>query len=1162
MRLKRLDIFAFKSFMDRTSLSFPAGLSAIVGPNGCGKSNLIDAIRWCIGEQSARSLRGRLMEDIIFAGTGERRPLGLAEVSLTLESGNGSGNGHAVFSGVPEVTITRRLHRSGESEFLLNRRPCRLRDIAQIFLGTGLGGRGYGVIEQGKIEQIIDQRPEERRALVEEAAGVSRYRLERAETVRKLEASQANLMRLGDVLGEIGRQLAGLARQRSLAERHARLRERLRALELAQAARGYLAAQAELALAEETLHGLAAREAEAHATRAELGAQKERLEGLLSQATANRETVGERLQRLRENLASTQTQAQALEGEMALLGREGQRLRASAQEAQRRAEQATAGLARCEQTCQGALSERAGREAEMNALPDRLAQAAEGLERQREVAETAKGELIAALAARSEAANQARSLQARHSETAARLSRKEREAEAARAELGSLEERQAEAAARLSGLAGRLQQARAEEQRLSTEAEAARRRGEELTHTVRSQQGEMAGLRQRHQSLEELAAAARGEAAEGLLEAAREMGAEHFLLSEGLELPEELEAAAGAALGERLRAVVFARTEDALKALSRHRETGRGVALALALDRTQLSGEPGRRLGAEQLGALFGGLQVAATLEEALKAGGAFITRDGAALLPGGWLAASGREPGAAVLAWQREARALAKRISNLERDLALRQAELKAQEAAAAELGLHQEQARRAAHEEAQRLTRLEADSRGLAERVAATGERLRLTGLEVRHATEAAAELEVQLGEAAGGAEAAGRDVNASEERAAAALSQVREAEIHHGAVLERLSTLKAGLAALEEREQAARSEAERLRSQRLQAESEAAALSAEAEATARRAGELAQGREQAGREAVALGERLAALEAEREAAERETQEMRAALAELAGRLSSLEAGFEALRGQVSEARLHRSELALRLESIAARTQELHDLDLAPRAAELAASLDPEADPAAEARRVRESLLRLGEVNPAAPREHEELSARHAELLRQREDVEGSLANLRRTLETIDRACRQQFLATYEALNDKLAQVFATLFGGGTARLELIGEDPLEAGVDIIAQPPGKRLVHMSLLSGGEKAMAATALLFALHLLRPSPFYLLDELDAALDDANVVRLNDLLRELSGRSQLIVVTHNKRTLEMADTLYGVTMQEPGVSKLVSVKLSELAGQA
>lgn len=1157
MRLKRLDIFAFKSFMDRTSLSFPAGLSAIVGPNGCGKSNLLDAIRWAIGEQSARSLRGRLMEDVIFAGTHGRRPLGLAEVSLTLESTNG----HPAFAGAPELTITRRLHRSGESEFLLNRRPCRLKDIAHIFLGTGLGGRGYGIIEQGKVDQIIDQRPEERRGLVEEAAGISRYRLERAETVRKLEAAQANLTRLQDVLAEISRQLSSLARQRSLAERHARLRERLRAVELAQAARQFLTAQAELAQAEEALRGLAAQEAQTLEARRTLAAEKTRSEEELGRALAGREGLREQAEALRAELAAVEAASQALEAEVAMLGREAGRLSQGAQEAGRRATEAASQLEGCQARCAETRGQREAVEAELARLPSGLAEGAEELARLRESAERAKGELIAALAARAEAANALRSLQARQAELAARLARKEREARAARDEAQGLEERQAALAAKLSGLAGQANEAKAREESLEGAARQAKERAQELSALLRRQRSELEGLNSRLASLKELSAAARGEAAQGLLEAAGELGAEHFPLAEALEVPQELEGAVSAALGERLRSVVFTRTADALRALARHRERGRGVALALALDRTPLAVNGSRRLGQGDLSALLGGLQTAATLDEAAAgaAGGCILTTDGAAFLPGGWLAASGREAAGALLSWQREIKALGAHLGALKAQAAQTENDLAAQQAELAGLMRGLEAARAEARERAAALERLEDDSHEVTRRLAATGERLRLAEIEARHARQAAAEAEGQLAGAQEALQAAQAGAAECERLLAGVQAAATEAERAQAGLLERQAALKARLAALSEREQAARAEAERLSAARAQAEAEAAALLRQAEAARGRAAELAARKEEAAAQAAGLAERLAALEAERAAVQEQTQGLRGALAEVSGRLGGLEAELEALRGRLSAASLARSEAALRLEGIAARAAELHDCDLAPQAAELAAALPPETDCAAEARRLRESLLRLGEVNPAAPREHEELSARHAELIRQSQDVAASIANLKQALASIDRTCRQQFLDTFEKLNGKLAHVFTLLFGGGTARLELVGEDPLAAGVDIICQPPGKKLTHMSLLSGGEKAMAATALLFALHLLRPSPFYLLDELDAALDDTNAARLGELMRELSAQSQLIVVTHNKRTLELADTLYGVTMEEPGVSKLVSVRLSQLA---
>jgi chromosome segregation protein len=1178
MRLKRLDIFAFKSFMDRTSLSFSPGLSAIVGPNGCGKSNLIESIRWAMGEQSARSLRGRLMEDVIFGGTGGRRPVGVAEVSLTLESANG--HPPECFAGASELTVTRRLHRSGESEFLINRRPCRLKDIAGVFLGTGLGGRGYGVIEQGRIDQIIDQRPEDRRALVEEAAGVSRYRLQRAETLRKLDAAGANLTRLSDVIAEIGRQMGSLERQRRQAERHARLRERLTALELAQAARAYLDARAGLERAEEACLAVAERERQALGRRVTLAAGKAESEAAVSGAAAAREALLARLHALKEEVSGRRAEAASLEGEMGFLAREAARLNQAAEAAQARAEGAEERLARCSEASRQAAEERARRGAELASLPERLGDAAQELDRLRTAADTLKGELIAAMAARAEAGNALRTLAARQAELASRLERKEQEAAAARTEAGSIEERLAQARSQMEAVRIALATAKAEEEGLSAQAAEARHLGEEFSARLKGRQADLEAARSRLASLKKLCVSARGEATEGLLAAAKEIGAEHFLLSEALAAdagPEAELAASGlsAALGERLRAVVFARTDDALKAVALHRQRGRGLALALVMDLTPAQAEnvsQGMRLAPplERLPAALGGLRLAESLDEAIsaqdgsgQAGGCTITRDGAALLPGGWLAAGGKDTGGGeLLAWEREVRKLAARSAALEREVAAGAAELEGCQARAEELAQQLKQAATLAREQAARLTSVEAATRVDSERAGRLSERLRLLELETEHGQRATMELEGEVAQARTRAEAAAAQAAALEERVQAELAGVRQAEAAHMQAIERQSALKASLAALAEREAAALTEAQRLTSERAELLAQAEASLTEAGQVKARMTELEGRLAEARKQTAGLAGAEAALEAERVAAENDAGSLRAALSQAAGALTAAEAELEALRTDASEARLNRSELALRLEAIAARAHELHDVELAPRAEELAAAVPPETDAAEEARRVRESLLRLGEVNPAAPREYEEVAARHAETLAQQNDVAASIASLRQALQTIDRTCRKQFMATFEALNEKIGQVFATLFGGGTARLELLGEEPLEAGVDIIAQPPGKKLVHMSLLSGGEKAMAATALLFALHLLRPSPFYLLDELDAALDDTNVERLNRLLRDLSEKSQIIIVTHNKRTLEMADTLYGVTMEEPGVSKLVSVRLSDIAEEA
>src|SRR5947199_5499562 len=1064
MRIKRIELNGFKSFLERTVLELPLGVTAIVGPNGCGKSNIVDAIRWVLGEQSPKHLRGEAMEDVIFTGNGESGPHGMAEVTLLLERDErdlerpaAPGDGDGVDEGLPaalaeasEIAVTRRYFRSGESEYFINRMPCRLRDITELFLGTGIGTKAYAIVEQGRVEQLVNAKPEEVRLFIEEAAGTTRFRSRKLAAERKMERTRDNLVRIEDVLREIERQMASLERQARRAEEYHRIKDGLRALDLRVMAARQRAWSEEARALGERLAAVRAEEAQLHdAIRRSRGATVE--------ARARRSADEDRLRVCDGEIAEQRLragQARTLGGSLAARQME---LVARAADAERELGVLRLRLGDLEEESRGAAEalERAAAEerdagAQQRDAEARLeALAAEGTPLDRMV-EEAKDAVVEASAEESRLHNMGEALRRRHEELEGRRRKLEdeqrlrgerlrangRDAEAAREAITRLEEERLRLGAEREVLAERQLEIRREEAARGTALEGAR----EAARQIGSRADSLRELHARHEGCKRGAA--------GLL--ARQPGTA-ALLASVLRVPAALERAVAAALGKRLAQIVVPDTASAVAAVGWLRESNAGSATVLPRDaerRAAVIVPAGRRL-LDQIDvdpqhwalaeALLGQVLLADDLGHALALWRAashpvtVVTPAGEAIDTVGAVTGGSEPPLEETLL------ARARELRELEGTLAAARADLAREERALAEV-----QGRDAV----------------LAEAARAADERLQALRLEL--------------------------------------------------------------LAAEKDRE---RLEEER---RRITAELEVEAL--EATGVAGEGGQVA--------------DEIAALGARRERATHAVADRRV---ELANR-------------QQAAAEVTLAERRLALEHLAAQLAERYGLGPEALADVVIEDDGEDTERAEHAEALRARLARLGDVNPAAAGELEELRTRREFLVAQRTDLERSLDDLRRTIAKLTRTSRQRFEETFAAANEKLAEVFPKLFPNGKARLELIPpEEGGEPGIEIVVQPAGKKLQSLGLLSGGEKALTATALILSLFLIRPTPFCLLDEVDAPLDEANIGRFNQLVREMAATSQFVLITHNRRTMEVADTLYGITMERAGISKVVAVRLWEAA---
>ena len=1151
MRLSRLELSGFKSFAGSVELPFDEGVTAIVGPNGCGKSNISDAVRWVLGEQSPRLLRGGKMEDVIFQGSTGRRPVNVAEVSLVFDNSDGS-----LPIAYQEVVVTRRLSRSGQSDYLLNRSPVRLRDIQDLLRGTGLGADAAVVMEAKMIEALLSEKAEERRALFEEAAGIGLYRDRKKSTERRLEETAADLARLEDLIAEVQTQVRSLARQRGRAERYGKMVEERFGIAMTLVRR-------ELEDFDLTLGSLGVRARELADT---LPAARARLSAAERQREARvqaRHTAEARRTEVERRLGDAKLEVGRLESDLALAA---ERLSNAAQRRQTAAEE----RAQAEQRAARALREHEAADVERAAAERDLAAVQGELTARTGDENDVRGRLTAERAAvrELEEALQRRADSSRALELEGAALDRERSELREQLALATAERQDREGAAHESA-----RQAEAAAQRVALDANAAVRAVEALQHARRHvaalQEQEMSARSARRQT----------EAALAQLEARRdaltELDREHVGLAPGAQalLKARLDGVLGpladfvrtsrrdAELAERLLGewlhAVLVRDASVIEAIRAwHAATQPGPLVLLPC-------VPGPQLGADGH-PLQDELRVdgpAAAWVRALLAGhevlggGALRRANGAVFLDSATPVTGGGGP----LQRRAELEALEKEVRDAaaNRDQARATEESTVQELAAAEARL----ANAGQAAEQSRRTELEAG--------AEKGEADRGLIHARRQAEEAAAQVDRLT-----------RRLSEVETRLTALQTELQEREIERVRFAERLGAERAGLADLEAQQEAAREQRVRWQVEAAQVE---ARLAAASERASRANADATGSREQAAARAEEIGRierESTALTTQRAQWEDALQERRLSVTELEtaakeaetnvgmteddlgqaeGALDQARKALTALGEEEHRLQLERTEVEGRKRGLVERveTEWRKPLDkLLADAPEVSGDL---AWLREENERLRGAIDAVGPVNALAVEEHAEETKRLDFLMTQRDDLVAARNSLQQAAREIDQTAKTLFLESFGKVRDHFRSVFQTLFGGGECDVRLANEDePLESEIEIHAAPRGKRTQRIHLLSSGERTLVAVSLLFAIFLAKPSPFCLLDEVDAPLDDANVGRYVRLLAEFKEQTQFIVITHNPRTMQAADAVYGVTMQEPGVSTIVGVRLGQM----
>ncbi len=1186
MRLKRLELLGFKSFVHKTVIPFEADITCIVGPNGCGKSNIVDAIKWVLGETSSKQLRGESMGDVIFHGSDSLPPLGMAEVTLVFDNEDGSGPSY--LAGHSEIQICRRVFRSGDSEYYINKTPCRLKDIVDIFLGTGLGGSAYSIVEQGKISEIISSKPLDHRAMVEEAAGITRYKERKREALRKMEHTGHNLDRVCDVIGEIKRQINSLERQARKAKRYRQMKDRLRSLELFVAAEDKNILEAKISDITKEIELLEGERinveasARRHDSLAEQGELK--LKETEELASKQREVCAE-LERgvysLHEKLKYASARAEELSADLSRLEEE-QRSDSSRLEAlKNRREELASELASLERSL-------AASDEEVKSLDHARA---ESLERMRNL-ENKRESLKKRLIELHEALTRNRST-VEHSER--EIHRLTASVDKLRAEKVSLEE---ERAAKERALAdARSQMASLEEERrqISFDFDSAERSVSELESEIKEKEKEyldlsaaLAAQKSELDSLRDLQGGYQGfdEGIREIMLSENRPQALVGVLADFLQVPAEYEKAVAAVLESVLQGIVFSDHTPVLSELKRLKslEKGRGRFLPmqpkddvdLDISGEEIPSDIKPLLSLIEVDSnikklalfLLRDVYVVPSLDRAWELyeqnGHTWIlvTPDGDVVHPSGMIVGGGRDTlEAGFLARNRRIEEICDTLASLEERLAALQTERSELET---KLASHKERA------ESIRQKNLSKE-------------------LDIMECSKKISILEGEIERTVSGINAVSLELEENLNSLSAAKDIVSKARSEAESLESSLNALKVEVEEIENKISAEREETEKRRQAWMEKHAVLAAqrekvqaLSREMESCDRGAEELSLRLEKLAAEIDAKRRELSENEHVKSVSSAEAEEMEKSLAAAKEKLSGFLSEIERLRLEVEQARAasvsdrqRASELSQRISDIKLRLSEtqmelrtLKDRIWEKYGVEPGqwTPSDEEAESlrTADTKEIRREIeelqgkiARYGEVNMASIEELSELEERLSFMESQKADLEQSMENLKRTIRKINATTKEKFLEAFNEINRRFERIFPILFRGGRAKLVLQDpEDLLQTGVEIFAQPPGTKLQNMKLLSGGQKALTAISLLFAIFLYKPTPFCLLDEVDAPLDDVNVGRFNDLVKELSKNSQFIIITHNKSTMSMADVLYGVTMQEAGVSRLVGVKVA------
>ena len=1216
MKLKKLEIIGFKSFCDKAIIEFPPGISAVVGPNGCGKSNIIDALRWVMGEQSVKQLRGKAMEDVIFSGANGKQPLNMAEVSLTLSNENG--DAPEELKDFTEVMLTRRLYRSGESAYFLNKQPCRLKDIHNIFLGSGLGSRSYAVIQQGNIGAITEANPEERRLFIEEAAGVTRYKSRKNEALRKVETTQQNLLRVSDILVEIKRQMNSLKRQARKAEIYNNFQKRIRILDIRLALHYYDDYTRQIEKTDALLNDL---------KDVDIGHTSElkKLDAAVEKIKLNRQRKTEEIAEQKAQKFDTQRNVDRIENDLAHLRNDIERLSQEYADLQ-------ATFANLEQKNVEMVSEISSAENDNAHITEEISQVRDQLEKERSAAQkisdqftqlnqqldSHKMQLMDWVAQEAQykniyqnAANNKESLQRRlkHADEEEALAQKriaeiqKKEAEI-KSLLSSTKQENADLDHRITAMREKLEE---KTNLLSRQVKLAQTLDLER-NTVRSNLNTLQkmednfewykdGVRaiMKAQSARPETQAAEGKQESGVSPAFNQALSDNILglMADIIEAKPSFETAVEAVFGESLQYIIVKDQETGVKAIDylQSQKAGRSGFIPIsslkqfAEDPPQIP-EGSQKLldhvkvkpGFEKMTRTFlGHVIVAKNLKEAIKIfnrNGALqtiVTQNGDLISPRGIMTGGSEDQLNGILAKKQELKDLHHQSKRCDQKLEKARNDQLELESEVRELDNQLQKLIEQKNKVTQNEIETEKALYKVTEDLKNARRHLEIVSLEQEQLLGESNDIDAEITKYNQALADLSAEINTLQKKVEQLTENIRNVSGEMEDSNQKVVDLKLKLTALNAKLENNITSLRRLKDFYADGQKRLAQLTREIrlkhekeKSSKQKIDDYEQMLSEIYRKMDHLDQALQDNETDYLVIDAKLKDSDSLISNIQSKREKISEKFRLLELELSQLQIKRDNLANRLEE---RYQSPFSV---LKTAFHENSQDDEISPEmtidemeVELSRCREKIAKILDVNLGAIREYEQLKDRYEFLKAQRDDLVQAIEDLHKVIDKIIKITQERFMQTFSLINEKLKEVFPRLFEGGSAKLVLTEPaKPLETGVELMIHLPGKKLTRLSLLSGGEKALSAIAFIFSIFLIKPASFCLLDEIDAPLDDANIFRFNDLLKIIGNNSQIIMITHNKRTMEFADTLFGITMAEKGISKMISVRFDRSAQAA
>jgi len=1193
MKLKKLEVSGFKSFYDKANIQFPQGISAVVGPNGCGKSNIIDALRWVMGEQSVKQLRGKSMEDVIFSGANGRAPLNMAEVSLTMSNENG--DSPEELKEFTEINLTRRLYRSGESAYFLNKQPCRLKDIHNVFWGSGLGSKSYAIIQQGKIGAITDANPEELRFFVEEAAGVTRYKNRKNEALRKIDTTKNNLLRVTDIISEIKRQMASLKRQARKAEIYNNYQKQIKALEIYLGLHFYEDYAARIQETDSLLNELQDLDI-SHTT------EIKKLDASIEEIKLKRWQKNQEISEQKSNQFETQRNIDRYENDLVHLRTEIKRLSEESVEL-------NAARAQLEEKNQEMLSEIDQVKNEAAALNEEITTVKTRIHQERASTETIteklaalnndlesnKARLMDLIAREAQhkniyqtTINNKESLQKRLTMVDEDLDQAQKEINRTRGLEGKAREQLETIKRRINDLQDQLNTTgRQLEQKSSALGQQVKltQTLELERNTVKSNLNTLKKMEDNFEWYRDGVKAIMKPQSTDESSISQEVSAKIIgLMADIIEVKPTFETAVEAVLGDALQYIIVKDQDTGLKAIDYLQSSSAGrsgfipVSAVKRVDKDQADSAVSGQLLLNQITvksgyepiveALLGHVVFTEDMAEAIEMynrngeSKTIVTKNGDVVSPQGILVGGSKDKLNGILTKKQELKDLSRRSIKLDGKLEKARLDQRALESEARHLESQLQQLTEKKNNASKAEIEAEKELVRATEELKNANRHLEIITLEKEQLQGEASDIDEEMSKYNAALAELSTEVKAAQDK-------VSNISVTIGTVSRQLEEYNQKVVDLQMQSTALNAKVENANSSlRRLTEFHSDSLN-RLEQLAKEIHEK-QHREETSKQKVAeydqmLSEKyqnMEMLDQSLKTSEAHYQTIDTELKDSDSKISDIKSQREKTLGKVRLLELEQSERKIKQENIANRLEEKYRKSFSVLKAEFnhdSESIELTSEKTIEQMEeelatLKTKIVKIVDVNLGAIREYEQLKDRFDFLEEQRDDLVRAIQDLYKVIKKINTITQKLFLETFDLINQKLNEVFPRLFDGGTAKLILKDpNDPLETGVEFMIHPPGKKLTRLSLLSGGEKAMSAIAFIFSIFLIKPAAFCLLDEIDAPLDDANVYRFNDLLKIIGKKSQIIMITHNKRSMEFADTLFGITMEEKGISKVVSV---------